>query len=273
MNLTRPALPRLFLRADYAILQHIVRFHGPSLANLTLFCEAGVPRMCSPHTVVRPVGLSSSWPVPFEPHEAFAPNPPHTFSHVMHHMDLASFSSRWWGNCSYGYQSSPKRRFPFVRTPFANYGAWLRHMVGEALATDLLSNPRGYLVFGGYFAVEKANLRRYPRELYEALARQQRAPNEEVDHYIERTWCAMRMAKTEGILRLTLRPLHPLHPTRLRRLRPCFAAARTGGYCSQQTRLGPTSPAVSQSRSGRPSWSTWRLSHANCPPSAASRQT
>lgn len=91
--------------------------------------------------------------------------------------------------CSYGYQSSPKRRFPFVRTPYVNYGAWLQHMVGDELSTDLLSNPRGYLVFGGYFAVEKANLRRYPRALYETFARQQVAPNEEVDHYIERTWC------------------------------------------------------------------------------------
>ena len=82
-------------------MQHIVRFHGRGLANLTLFCEAGNPKMCSPHTVIRPVGLTARWPVPYAPHEAFAANPPTTFGHVTHHMDLASFSSRWWGNvCS-----------------------------------------------------------------------------------------------------------------------------------------------------------------------------
>ena len=103
--------------------------------------------MCSPHTVVRPVGLSSSWPVPFEPHEAFAPNPPHTFSHVMHHMDLASFSSRWWGNCSYGYaHSTPGRSHQFISSGYDNYAAWLRHTLGADLATDLLSNRKAYLV-------------------------------------------------------------------------------------------------------------------------------
>ena len=36
------------------------------------------------------------------------------------------------------------------------------------------------LTLGGYFAAERANLQRYPRELYLALARQQLHANEEV---------------------------------------------------------------------------------------------
>ena len=173
---------------DYAIIHHIIRFYRAGLANLTVFCEANTPRLCLPDSVIRPVGLTSAWPVPYAPSEVFSADAAHTFGHLTHRMDLAGFSSRWWGNCSYSYQSSKHRRFPFIRAPFANFGSWLRHTLGEALTSDLMSNTLSYLVLSGYFSVEADNIRRYPLALYQALAAQQVAPNEEVDHFIERLW-------------------------------------------------------------------------------------
>ena len=36
--------------------------------------------------------------------------------------------------------------------------------------------------------VERDNIRRYPLELFKAMASQPKYPNEEVDHFIERIW-------------------------------------------------------------------------------------
>ena len=174
-----------------AKIGHVTTVTGTRTCNLSFSIRMSgthTPKLCVPNSVIRPVGLTSTWPVPYAPSEVFSADAAHTFGHLTHRMDLAGFSSRWWGNCSYSYQSSKHRRFPFIRAPFANFGSWLRHTIGEALASDLMSNTLSYLVLSGYFSVEAGNIRRYPLALYQALAAQQVAPNEEVDHFIERLW-------------------------------------------------------------------------------------
>lgn len=64
----------------------ITNFHD--LAPLTVFCEAGQPSVCEPNMVVRPLGLSKRWPVPYVPLAQFAAKPPFTFNPWKHHMDL-----------------------------------------------------------------------------------------------------------------------------------------------------------------------------------------
>ena len=59
---------------------------------------------------------------------------------------------------------------------------------GVEAADELFGNRGVYIQFGGFFAARRHEIRRYPRALFEALAAQQVAANEEVDHYIERLW-------------------------------------------------------------------------------------
>ena len=103
-------------------------------------------------------------------------------------MDLAKISSSWWGNRSYGYAHTPGRHHQFVRSGFDSYGEWLAYTMGDELAADLLANRKSVLVLQGFFSAERDNLRRYPVQLYQAMARQQRYPNSEIDHFIERSW-------------------------------------------------------------------------------------
>jgi hypothetical protein len=130
---------------DFAILNHVITNFN-DLAPLTVFCEAGQPSVCEPNMVVRPLGLTKRWPVPYAPLAQFAAKPPYTFNPWKHHMDLGGFSSRWWGNCSYGYVHTPGRSHQFISSGYDNYAAWLRHTLGADLATDLLSNRKAYLV-------------------------------------------------------------------------------------------------------------------------------
>ena len=95
-------------------LNHVIS-HYNDLSPLTVFCEAGQPSVCEPHTVVRPTGLSKRIPVPYLPLSQFGAKPPFTFNPSKHHMDLAKFSSSWWGNCSYGYAHTPGRHHQFVK--------------------------------------------------------------------------------------------------------------------------------------------------------------
>ena len=55
-------------------------------------------------------------------------------------------------------------------------------------AAQHLFEKASLTAYTGFFAAQREHIVRWPRELYEAIAVQQVAPNEEVDHFIERTW-------------------------------------------------------------------------------------
>ena len=189
---------------DYAILQHVIR-HYDELAPLTVFCEAGwKPSLCSPDNVQRPTledGRATPWS-PYVRLTQFKTGKNHKWpwTYPNEGPKGAHYAGTWtaqhWGTYVYGEAGKQAGRRQdkgsefhqnFHKTNFSHLEAWLTDTAGEQLATYLLHHA-GHLVLGGYFAAEAANLQRYPIELYRALAVQQRYPNEEVDHFIERTW-------------------------------------------------------------------------------------
>ena len=60
-------------------------------------------------------------------------------------------------------------------------------LVGSDAAQHLFNHATA-VAYGGFFAAQREEIERYPVELFEAIAAQQKAPNEEVDHFIERLW-------------------------------------------------------------------------------------
>lgn len=70
-----------------------------------------------------------------------------------------------------------------LRSPFNDFGEWLTDLVGAEAAHYLFHTASG-VAYGGFFAAQREELRRYPVELFQAIAAQQVAPNEEVDHFM-----------------------------------------------------------------------------------------
>ena len=196
----------------YASLQHIVR-HYHNLAPLTVFCEAGLHRLCSMDMVARPSATPPNTALPYVPLSDFAPpanldclkaRDPLDACRIRSVDESYVFADRaqrvgsWCaprgramnavGRDDRGQRTNGRRGsdVDFVPSGFSNLSAWLSHTVGPPLARHLLSGGQR-LVLGGFFAAEAANLRRYPRSVYVVMARQQQHPNAEVDYFIERT--------------------------------------------------------------------------------------
>ena len=169
---------------DFAIVQHIVRRHA-ELAPLTVFCAGDSPDhyMCSPDAVLPPrpraellrADDADAALFPGIQYKFIRPNKP------------ASFFRTFKRKRSYVFATS-NRTFVYRRAPYADLGAWLTDLVGQAAADELFSNRGVYVQFGGFFAARRHELQRYPRALFEAMAAHQVSPNEEVDHYMERVW-------------------------------------------------------------------------------------
>lgn len=211
---------------DYAALQHILHRYE-ELAPLTLFCEGGEHEKCSPYNVLRPgmehalsrdvmgregmgregmgregadFGAGSgtgpggatqrsrtsfgsqllypwvfrnSWPVG-------------GFSMLPMARASTGGASNATGTGGYTFFST-NRSFPLVLSGYTNLSSWLAHTIGAA-ASALILERGERICFEGFLAAEATNLHRYPRALYAAIAKQQVAPNEEVDHFMERLW-------------------------------------------------------------------------------------
>lgn len=175
---------------DFANLQHIIRRYD-ALAPLTLFCEGGSDShyMCIPDAVLPPrprAELSRALPGDFEPDADRALFPGLNYKWIRPNKP-ASFFRSFRRKRDYRFESS-NRTFAYVRSNFADMGEWLADLVGTAAADELFSNSGVYVQFGGFYAARRHEIRRFPRALYQAMADQQVAPNEEVDHYIERLW-------------------------------------------------------------------------------------
>merc|ERR1712185_808941 len=79
----------------------------------------------------------------------------------------------------YSFHSNREEVHPLVKTGCANFQAWVMSVLGQRLG-DWFIDHFEYVVYGGYFAIERARLHRLPRELFALLAAQQHHPNAEV---------------------------------------------------------------------------------------------
>jgi hypothetical protein len=207
---------------DYAVLHHIIS-HYNDLAPLSIFCEgADWFNLCHADHVLRPSSLrvESSGSLG---HLLYPPFPQFlapdltclkrgfcSTRPVCGTFDKGTFQACgrvkarkdgtrvgiWAGTAAgiggfslkqgHAFQHS-KVKAEYYPSMFANMSDWLVATVGDDLANSILEGGER-LALGGFFAAESSNLRRYPRELYIALADQQKHSNEEVDHFIERLW-------------------------------------------------------------------------------------
>jgi hypothetical protein len=203
---------------DYPYMLHIIS-HYNDLAPFTLFCEAGingygpkgtgegsgrtttklkhsssatrspVVKYCTPEIAVRPSkGAYSQWP---HARPKLWTDSGLTQHHLLWKRDsaLSSFSLN---RHVFAHNPESREKFAFVRSGYRNFGDWFKRTIANVtgnpdLAWRLLADYE-YLVVGGWMGVERINIRRYPLELFKAMAGQQKSPNEEVDHFIERAW-------------------------------------------------------------------------------------
>ena len=203
---------------DYPYMLHIIS-HYNDLAPFTLFCEAGingygpkgtgegsgrtttklkhsssatrspVVKYCTPEIAVRPSkGAYSQWP---HARPKLWTDSGLTQHHLLWKRDsaLSSFSLN---RHVFAHNPESREKFAFVRSGYRNFGDWFKRTIANVtgnpdLAWRLLADYE-YLVVGGWMGVERDNIRRYPLELFKAMAGQQKSPNEEVDHFIERAW-------------------------------------------------------------------------------------
>ena len=167
---------------DHAYLRHIIGRYD-DLAAVTIFCKGTASWKCSPHLVMRPSRAL------------------YTSSHALR---LKGRLTRlaYWGrypprlkalhltDYNFTYHTDHGRGAKlhrFEQSGFRDYEAWLVHTFGGEIASWLFAHAQ-WLQMGGFFAAERENLRRYPKLMYESVAAQQLSANEEVDHFMERTW-------------------------------------------------------------------------------------
>lgn len=169
---------------DYAVVQHVIQRYA-KLAELTVFCEAGLWWNCIPDAVARPAPRLAPSPYVGEPSFAspdlaclekthpyvecrvVSPNGSHPITYAAPARGVGSYSAK--GLARYAFRHSRGGdELPFHHTRFPSMAAWLAHTVGNATAAHLLLDAHR-LVLGGYFSAERGNLRRYPLSLYRSL--------------------------------------------------------------------------------------------------------
>ena len=89
----------------------------------------------------------------------------------------------------YHPKNNKKQTHRFIKSKYDNMGHW----VDEAtlLTRQMFEGARAEPILGGYFTVDREQIRNAPRDVYVNLKEQQTAPNEEVDHFIERAWSTL----------------------------------------------------------------------------------
>jgi hypothetical protein len=161
---------------DFAYLRHVVT-HWHSLAPLLVLCEAGEPSKCSADAVLRPSGtppVLAAFGVANENSDMMSKGL------VKPRQDAAKvFKFSMSMREAYAFRSNTGTSYPLVMSGCANFHAWLLSTFGRR-QTDWLVQNFEHTVYGGYFSVESAWLRRLPRELFAFLAAQQHHPNAEV---------------------------------------------------------------------------------------------
>lgn len=59
------------------------------------------------------------------------------------------------------------------------------------LSKEMFEEAGQNVKYGGFFGVTRKQIQNMPRAVYENLKKQQKYANEEVDHFIERSWGTM----------------------------------------------------------------------------------
>lgn len=82
------------------------------------------------------------------------------------------------------FGNHPHLKIPFIKSNYKNMGEWLK-TVSRGLEVFKTGQT---IVYGGYFTARRKDIKRHGKEIYESMMKQQKYPNEEVDHFIERLW-------------------------------------------------------------------------------------
>ena len=88
------------------------------------------------------------------------------------------------------------QEFPFKTTVHDSMREWVQE--DTLLSTDMYEDSACDVVYGGHFAATRDQIRNVSKDVYANLRAQQFFPNEEVDHYVERSWATMFCTKRQG---------------------------------------------------------------------------
>lgn len=92
-------------------------------------------------------------------------------------------------------RSNRDQGHPFTKSEYANMGEWVDQ--ATLLTRQIFESARAEPIYGGYFTASRAHILNAPRSVYVNLREQQTAPNEEVDHFIERSWSTLFCAPSD----------------------------------------------------------------------------
>ena len=104
--------------------------------------------------------------------------------HVRCANDLLGFKLHNWA-----FTNNKTQNFPFKTTVHDSMREWVEK--DTLLSTEMYEDSACNVVFGGHFSATRDQIRNVPRAVYANLKEQQRFANEEIDHYIERSWGTM----------------------------------------------------------------------------------
>lgn len=86
----------------------------------------------------------------------------------------------------YSFAHNQSQKMRFVSSEHANMGEWVDK--DTPLSRSMFHECGCHTKYGGNFKATRQQIRNMPVEVYENLKRQQKHANEEVDHFIERSW-------------------------------------------------------------------------------------
>lgn len=94
------------------------------------------------------------------------------------------------------FANNPSQKY--VPSAHANMGEWVRST--NVISTDAYNRLWCNVKFGGNFSASREQIKQVPLGIYKTFLSQQKHANEEVDHYIERTWGVLFCAEPGDFL-------------------------------------------------------------------------
>jgi hypothetical protein len=90
---------------------------------------------------------------------------------------------------NWSFTNNRAQKFPFHQSKYSSMGEWISDH--EVLTPSIFNHTCCNIKYGGHFGATREQIRNVPRSTYVALRNEQNHANEEVDHYIERSWGPM----------------------------------------------------------------------------------
>lgn len=84
------------------------------------------------------------------------------------------------------FSHNRSQEFPFVPTPYKDMREWVENH--DVLSPRVFEHTCCNIIYMGHFGATREQIHNANRETYESLRSEQHHTNEEVDHFIERTW-------------------------------------------------------------------------------------